>query len=690
MDVALIGLILPQVQNHSLGRLAAAVRLAGFGAEILPFGGFGDIEAVIGAVMRDRPRICGVSMQTAESALASATLVEMLRLHGYQGQIVVGGHFATLNAEDLLREVTSIDLVVRFAGEPALVALLRERPERRLDPTALEEVPGVVFRDLAGGVRRGAPPVLGAVLTGSGVSDPTDPQSPMPVHLGFPAADMVGSRGCEAHCSYCCVAGVSDAAEAAGGSRYTRQATNELADEMARLYHRHDVRAFNFMDDNLLPMEPDAAHDWCRALSMALHARAVDRIAFSLQMRADVCTDEVVSALVHLGLVRAYVGIDGYSGRQLVALGRNASHHAGPLALARLAGAGVFSVCNALILGPTFLFASLEKEIDALGDVRHAPVHLLPLDVRKGSSYFNRVHARGLLEGGMLLRRYRFEDPRTALLADAVTAFPTRLEEYSVPIALYDLGYNLGIARRLVPGADIARATETYRDVTRRWNTDQVRVLKGAAAVARTLNRQAVADFIAAEREGVGALDNELRAACARALHDIETAVSQARGTAVHAHRRGSLLSGVALSMMLSACDHGRAVSANFDAAAGVDLAPSADTGRSSLDALVLVRDQASATPTALDALSLVCGDGGRTPTEDPSLVVPFDCCFISREPIQVTFDDAGVPVALTLVDGGVAPDGLVECVLRWLGNYCYPSAAGTTQPLMKAHCWIA
>jgi hypothetical protein len=86
---------------------------------------------------------------------------------------------------------------------------------------------------------------------------------------------------------------------------------------------------------------------------------------------------------VRIGLCRAHVGIDGYSGRQLTALGRDAPSDAGVLALGRL-----------------------------------------------------RVRSRGLLEGGLLLRRYRFADARTARLAEAITSFPTRLEEHSVPIAL--------------------------------------------------------------------------------------------------------------------------------------------------------------------------------------------------------------------------------------------------------------
>src|SRR4029077_2689624 len=102
----------------------------------------------------------------------------------------------------------------------------------------------------------------------------------------------------------------------------------------------------------------------------------------------------------------------------------------------------------------------------------------LPIDVRAGSAYFERVRRRGLIEGGALCQRYRFADPRTALLAEALLGFPTRLEEYSVPVALYDLGYNLSIARRLLPEADVGDASATYYQVAERWNRDQIQLLR--------------------------------------------------------------------------------------------------------------------------------------------------------------------------------------------------------------------
>ena len=67
----------------------------------------------------------GVSIQNTEAALASITLARVLRRRGFRGRIVCGGHFATLNASDILNEVPEVDVVVRLAGEDALVGLAR-------------------------------------------------------------------------------------------------------------------------------------------------------------------------------------------------------------------------------------------------------------------------------------------------------------------------------------------------------------------------------------------------------------------------------------------------------------------------------------------------------------------------------------------------------------------------------------
>jgi hypothetical protein len=676
MDAMLAGLVLPNVQNHSLARLAGAAAARGFSADVVPFRGFPDIDPIADRVRALAPRLFGLSIQTTEAALASATLLEVLRRRGYRGMVVVGGHFATLNTEELLRDVPAIDAVVRFAGEEALVALLRDG----LDPDALARAPGLAFRDAEreGRVRFGAPPVIEA----PGETCAGD-RGPLPFHLGFGAADLVASRGCEAHCAYCCVAGASDLAERAGGPRAARRGPDAVAADVAALFHERDARVFNFMDDNLLPQAPADALAFLRALERGLAARAVGRIALSLQLRADVCTAEVVAALVGLGLCRAYVGIDGYSGRQLVALGRDAPAEAGFEALGRLGAAGVFSVANALLIGPTFAFETIQREVEGLARVREAPVHLLPIDVRAGSTYFERVRKRGLLEGGLLWRRYRFADPRTALLAEALTAFPSRLEEYSVPIALYDLGYNLGVARRLVPRADTDPAVETYRRVTARWNADQVRVLRGALAAAARGARDDVTRFVDGERERVRALDAELGAACAAALRAVERAVGAAGHPSAQAHARGQLLATVALSMALVSCGRRPSIGPR-DGAASEPAALVADAATDAADAADGPGDERAPPPCGADH-----------PDAGTSAGVPGQvCCASPTAPgggnVLVTFDDHGNPTTVALPDGGDAATDTRDCVLRWLRNYCYPSLAGTTQPIANGHCWVA
>src|SRR6185295_15058980 len=165
-----------------------------------------------------------------------------------------------------------------------------------------------------------------------------------------------------------------------------------------------------------------------------LRRHDVGPIALSLQLRADVVTPAVADALAAVGLVRAYVGVDGYSRPQLARLGRSAPAGAGAQAIAHLRARGVFAVCNALLVGPTIPLESIAAELEGMRAIRGAPLHLLPIDVRAGTTYHARAERRGLLEGGFLWRRYRFEDPRTALLAQAVQGLPGRLEEHSVPL----------------------------------------------------------------------------------------------------------------------------------------------------------------------------------------------------------------------------------------------------------------
>lgn len=671
MDLALLGLRLPGVPNHSLAALGRAARRAGFEARIVPFSGWGDAGPALEAVASLRPRVVGISIQTTEAALASIAFARLLRARRYAGRIVCGGHFATLNAEDILAAPAGVDAVVRLAGEEAMVGLLRDPGDAEM-----ATLPGLVYRAADGTVRHGAPARAVAPETVASLAV-ADGES-LPEHLGFPAADLVLSRGCEHRCAYCCVAATSTLArqEARRGGAdeahalYARPDVASVAEHLAALHRERGARVFHFMDDNVLPDGPDAVAAWATELREALDARRVPPVAVAMQMRADAVDEHSARALARLGLARAYVGVDGYSDRQLRVLGRRADADAGERAVRLLSDAGAFPICNSLLIGPTVPFDALRDELAGIARIAHAPVHLLPIDVRAGTAYHRRAEQRGLVEGGFLWRRFRFADERSARVGRVVTSLPSRLSERSVPIALYDLGYNLGIARRLAPDTDISACADAYFRIARAWNEDQVRVLRAAIEAARS-GEEAIDALIAREQPRVRGFDRGLLEACDRELQALERVVSAARPAPVRSHARGRMLCLVAASMSLVGCYRSH-VRAGGDA--GVDAGPrdaGADAGPR--DAGVDAGPADAGCPTT------------GWPPETPCLP------FCAEGPgVVVEFDDEGRAVGFTLAaDGGALDPEIEACLTDFFAPYCYPSLAGSSAEL-GGHCWVA
>jgi hypothetical protein len=316
----------------------------------------------------------------------------------------------------------------------------------------------------------------------------------------------------------------------------------------------------------------------------------------------------------------------------------------------------------------------------------------LPVDVRSGTAYLARAEREGLVEGNFLWRRYRFADPRTALVAQVLGAMPTRLAERSVPIGLHDLGYNLGIARRLRPEIDLDAETSTYFRVATRWNEDQLRLLVAAAEPASHLDRPGVERLIAREQPRVRGLDEGLLAECDAALAAVERAVSRAMHRSVRRHARGRLLSGLAMTMTLAACDR--------DVLWRTDMGPSPtddwpDQGvaRADMEAPDLGPPDFSATDFAYPRPDLPMIDG---PVADggcaaQSSIDPFAICSCgySTITIDVTFDDKGMASSVQGSNGAPLSQTLVDCYMAFLSQHCYPSFANTIQAVHPA-CWIA
>jgi hypothetical protein len=235
---------------------------------------------------------------------------------------------------------------------------------------------------------------------------------------------------------------------------------------------------------------------------------------------------------------------------------------------------------------------------------------------------------------------------------------PTRLVERSVPIALYDLGYNLGAARRLAPDAELAQATAAYAQIAEAWNRDQLLLLR-AAVESATRGPVAVEELVEREAERVRAHDEALVDECDALLVAVERAVSQAQRRTVRAHARGRILSSVALAMGLASC------------------------GRTAPLQTKPAPDAASPAPSPPD-LAETC-PSGLTPLAD----IPFCLCPYGAA-VKVTFDAQGRVVAISAADGSPLPPAVQSCLDDFFKSYCFPSLAGTIKQVLSSHCWVA
>jgi hypothetical protein len=297
-------------------------------------------------------------------------------------------------------------------------------------------------------------------------------------------------------------------------------------------------------------------------------------------------------------------------------------------------------------------------------------------------------------------------------MAEIITSFPTRLAERSVPIALYDLGYNLGIARRLLPELDITAQAATFARVAAAWNADQLRVLCGAAVVAAGKDQDAPKTFVDEEMPRVTELDRLLIADADSAMTELERMVSRMRRRRVSAHARGRLLGSVAFSMSVAACGgtvqdsqpspanigsdaqagmNGNA-SGGASGSAGVSSGGASRGGTSAGGGVTFGGggSAASGGASSVDASASSCSDPSRTPVDPPpngDYRLGGRCsCSVSY---QITFDAEGRAIGFAYEDGAAPSPEVDTCLKESFAQHCYPSLAGKTQAF-RSHCWIA
>ncbi len=196
---------------------------------------------------------------------------------------IAGGYHFTMLDEQTLNQYPSIDIIVRYEAEKALVVLLKHFQTHGRLKEGLKNVNGISFTQ-NGEFRRTPdyPPLTNEEL--DNLPYPAYHLVPDMTLYHFammsdvPYILLEGSRGCTHSCTFC-------SQSAFYRRHWSTKSVERIADEMEWMYNTFNSRFFWFTDDNFCGGKPKLIENLCQEmLSRGLNG---DDIEWFAQMRVD-------------------------------------------------------------------------------------------------------------------------------------------------------------------------------------------------------------------------------------------------------------------------------------------------------------------------------------------------------------------------------------------------------------------
>lgn len=553
MHVLLVGAELEE--NLALRYLASALRARGHSFALARFDRPEDAATVIAAVRGRTPDLVGMSMTFQYRARQFGALAGALRDAGYAGHLTAGGHFPTFAFREVLQAFPAIDSVVRHEGEetlPELCAALAAGggAER------LASVRGIAFRGEGGAIVATPPRPLVADLDALPFPERVGPPQ---LHLGIPAAFLVGTRGCYGHCTFCCIHAYL---REAGGPAYRTRSPENVADEMAELRRTRGARMFVFHDDDFFTR--DHARDLARvtALRDALRARGVDDVALVVKARPDDLDARLFDVLEDIGLLRVYLGIEAGSTSGLRVLGRGVDLAQNHAALRFMRERDVYCCFNMLAFDPESTVASLRQTFAFLRQYANVPMNFCRTEIYVGTPLMTKLAREGRLLGDAFGWDYVIREPAAerAFRVFASAFHDRNFRCDGLMNATLGLGYHLHLARTFYPRAVTAALRDRVDAVTQRVNVDCVDTMDAILDFAESTasaDPAALEDFRQRTTERVERANRVLEDAVAEGTAEIVRAVQSPPRAQAPRRSRSALqaLSAVAIALSPMACE---------------------------------------------------------------------------------------------------------------------------------------
>ena len=392
--------------NLGLRYLASAASASGHRASIMTYGS--DPEAILKRIRAEKPDVVGFSLIFQYMAPDFGRVIKALRDGGVTCHFTMGGHYASFEPAEILKQTPGLDSVVRFDGEMTLVKILHCLSSG----SDWRTLPGIAFHSDDGQVVVGAP---AKVVEDLDILPRPDRRSIDYESHPMPTASVLGSRGCPWDCSFC---SIRPFYEDQGGTLRRLRKPREIVDEMLDLHINRKVPIFLFQDDDFLAGGKNAKL-WAMEIADLIAAAGFSgEIAFKVSCRSDEIDEEILRRMMAGGLTHVYMGVESGDEEGLINMSKRMKPEAHLKAGRILKKLGLSFDFGFMMVDPYSTFRSIRQNVtfleEFIGDGwTVAPFcRMLPY---AGTPIKRKLEAEGRLLGTAFEPDYKFLDPKLDL-----------------------------------------------------------------------------------------------------------------------------------------------------------------------------------------------------------------------------------------------------------------------------------
>jgi len=452
-------------ENLAIRYLAAILKCEGHEVRIISCSRYNDFSQVLLKVKSWNPNMVVVSMAFQSMAFMFLAIIQQIKKIKPKIHITVVGHFPTFEYQKLL-ENEHIDSLIRFEGEKPIAMLM----DGLMNGKDLSDIPNMIYKNYEEKrvIENHLKPEFPDL---DGLPFPLRYKKPQ-IRLGEKFATLVTSRGCfYSKCLYCCI-GAFHAPKR--GIKYAIRTPENVAKEMAHLYHHQGVKLFQFHDDNFLLPSKKKSLKRVDLLKKSLKDRGVDleKIAILIKTRPDSLHEDVVKSLVEMGTVGVFLGIENASEIGLKALARGSNLDEIYDSLELLDKYPISMTFNLLIFHPKANLVEINDNIYFINKNLDKAFDFGRAEIVAGSPLEKLVRRKGLLRGEWPQWDYTIEDQGVEKMfrINSLTFYRENSPYPDLSHHLIALSYRAQLLKRFYPGGMSRKLANETLDIIKKSN----------------------------------------------------------------------------------------------------------------------------------------------------------------------------------------------------------------------------